>query len=119
MAGTRNITLGEQKDVVRNVIGFIKIADIDTDNISDSVEAEILAEYIKNADFQNALRSVCTDNDIQTLASYSNDATWEITYKVNGTEIDLSTDDEIRLFWVVISPEDLLKQSIVHFQNAM
>jgi len=119
MAGTQNIPLGQAKDVVRNVISFINIADIDVNNIEDSVEADILKEYIKNDNFEKALRSVCTDNDIQTLASYSTDATWEINYEVNGADIELATDDEIRLFWSVISSDELLKQSIVHFQNAI
>lgn len=115
MAGTKKIPLGQQKDVVRNVISFIKIADIDTDNLSDSVEADILAEYIKNDDFQQALRCVCIDNDIQN-------SKWQSIipdYNVNNTEVVLDNDDEIKIFWSVISADELLKQSIIHFQNAL
>lgn len=111
MAGTQNISLGQAKDVVRNVIGFIKIDDIDVSNLSDSVEADILAEYIKNPDFQSALRLVCIDNDI----SYNPNIVPE--YNVNGIDCILGSDDEVKLFWSAISPDELLKQSIIQFQN--
>ena len=118
MKDFKNIRLGRQKDIVRNVISLVKILDIDVNDLSESVEADILAEYIKNPDFSLALRCVCIDNDIQTLASYSQDATWQITYEVNGIYMELDTDNEIRVFWYSLSPAELLKQSIVHFQNA-
>ena len=111
MAGKTNIPLSQAKDVVRNVIGFIKIEDIDTDNLSDSVEADILKEYINNSDFENALRLVCIDNDI-TYSPFAPE------YIVNNIVCILRSDAEVKLFWSAISSDELLKQSIIQFKNA-
>lgn len=113
MAGTQKVNIGQAKDIVRNVIQFIKIDDIDTQNLQDSVEADILKEYIKNPDFSLALRCVCIDNDISELLR----TTIDRTYNVNKIECVLETDDEIRIFWSALSPDELLKQSIIHFQE--
>ena len=109
----KKMTLGEQKDIVRNVISMLQILSIDTQKLQESIDADILAEYIKNADFSLALRCVCIDNDILEL----NRTTIDRTYNVNNIECLLETDDEIRIFWSALSPDELLKQSIIHFQE--
>ena len=108
------LSLGKQKDIVRNVIGMLDILNIDTQKLQESIDADILKEYIKNPDFSFALRCVCIDNDISEL----NRTTIDRTYNVNNIECVLETDDEIRIFWSALSPDALLMQSIIQFQNA-
>lgn len=77
--------------------------------IESLISLDEMMKYSDQSDMiELGLRCVCIDRDIERLKEMQHCATEELTYNINNILCALETEDEIRLFWSALHPNDII-----------